>query len=153
MARPTKYSQELADAICQAISRSSNGLSRICETLDISYVSVYKWLNEYEEFAKQYARAREEQADFLADEIIEIADDGSKDTKQITGRDGALIDVEDTEWTNRSKLKVDARKWKASKLAPKKYGDKIQNDLTINSVPILSFDPFKNANTGNNSLK
>jgi hypothetical protein len=66
------------------------------------------WLALDAEFAAQYARAREEQADYYADEIIEIAD---------TAEDANL-----------ARLRIDARKWKASKLRPKKYGEKI--DLT-----------------------
>ena len=127
MARPTKYTEELADQICDMISTSSIGLNHICAKLKIAPSSVYLWLSENKEFSDKYARAREIQADFLADEIIEIADDSSRDTKTIR-KGGEIVEVEDTEWTNRSRLRVDARKWKASKLAPKKYGDKIQTE-------------------------
>lgn len=73
------------------------------------------------EFSEQYARAREAQADKLAEEALQIADDGRSDT---------YVDAEgnertDTEVIQRSKLRVDTRKWLASKMAPKKYGDKV----------------------------
>lgn len=125
MAAPTKYTEELDFKICERISSSSEGLRKICKDLNISVKSVFNWLNEYPEFLQRYARARENQADLLADEIIEIADDSTFDTKRIIGKGGVEVEVENTEWTNRSKLRVDARKWIASKLKPKRYGDKV----------------------------
>ena len=71
------------------------------------------------------ARAREEQADKLFREIIEIADDKSGDC--ITTSDGKPI--VDHENIQRSRLRVDARKWAAARLAPKKYGDQITHDV------------------------
>jgi hypothetical protein len=133
--RPTKYSQELADQICEKIATSNKGLRTICKELDITTMSVLRWLadEDKKEFCVQYARAKEQQADFLAEEILEIADDSSNDTKIIT-RGRETIEVENTEWTSRSKLRVDARKWIASKLKPKKYGDKM--DVTTDGEKI-----------------
>jgi hypothetical protein len=85
----------------------------------------YRWLDENGDFRDQYARAREEQADKLFREIIEIADDKSGDC--ITTSDGKPI--VDHENIQRSRLRVDARKWAAAKLAPKKYGDRVENDV------------------------
>ncbi len=73
------------------------------------------------EFSEQYARAREAQADKLAEEALQIADDGRSDT--YVDADGNV--KTDTEVIQRSKLRVDTRKWLASKMAPKKYGDKV----------------------------
>ena len=81
-------------------------------------------LNAEHGLCDQYMRAREALADVYADEIIEIADDGSRDYKTLD--DGR--EVPDQDHIARSRLRVDARKWAASKLAPKKYGDKIQNE-------------------------
>lgn len=136
MARPTKYSQDIVDRICDQIATTSNGLVVICEDRTLPSVrSVYNWLNDpkYKEFLHKYTRAREEQADFLADEIIAIADDGTNDYMTITKGDKEY-NVENKEVTSRSKLRVDARKWKASKLAPKKYGDKV--DVTTQGEKI-----------------
>ena len=80
------------------------------------------WLDgRHPEFSEQYARAREAQADKLAEEALQIADDGRSDT-YVDG-DGNV--KTDTEVIQRSKLRVDTRKWLASKMAPKKYGDKV----------------------------
>ena len=76
-------------------------------------------------FRDQYARAREEQADKLFREIIEIADDKSGDC--ITTSDGKRI--VDHENIQRSRLRVDARKWAAARLAPRKYGDRVEHDV------------------------
>ena len=89
--------------------------------------TIFKWLREREDFAKQYARATEERTEALAEDILDIADDGSNDFMTITKGD-VSYEVENKEVTNRSRLRVDTRKWLMSKMKPKKYGDKL--DLT-----------------------
>lgn len=136
----TKYSEALFKAICFDISTSSRGTKHICESHGITYPTLYNWINNDEELFKQYARAKDMQADMLAEEIISIADDGSNDTVETFDKNGNPIEIENKEWTNRSKLRVDARKWVASKLKPRKYGDKV--DLTtdgkeIKAAPII----------------
>lgn len=92
--------------------------------------TVYDWLDEEkEDFIDQYARARTRQAETFLDEIIEIADDDSQDTEY--GESGPKPN---NEWINRSKLRVDTRKWAMAKLAPKKYGEKI--DVTSGEKPL-----------------
>jgi len=87
--------------------------------------TVLGWLSDgkHEDFLEQYAHARELQADTLFDEALEIADETSDDW--ITTEDGRK--VLDHEHVQRSRLRVDTRKWAAGKLAPKKYGDKFQH--------------------------
>lgn len=112
-----------------------------------SYTSVMRWLEVNERFRESYARARQDQADYLAEEIVQIADDGLNDT----------YETEDGPKTNqdviaRSRLRVDARKWYASKLAPKKYGDKIQTELsgglTVRTATDLKDDELAAIATG-----
>lgn len=97
--------------------------------------TVMKWRNRHEVFNKQYARAKEQQMELMAEQLLEIADDGLNDT---VDRDGRT--VVDQEHINRSRLRVDTRKWLMSKLAPKKFGDKIQQELTGpgGSTPVLT---------------
>lgn len=95
----------------------------------IDGTTFYQWIDENEDKSKQYARACEERAEALADEIIDIADFAENDT--ITTEKG---DMPDNEWINRSKLRVDTRKWLMSKMMPKKYGDKV--DVTSDNKPI-----------------
>jgi hypothetical protein len=122
MAKAMPFDQSVADEICDRLVEGES-LRKI--TLDEQMPSastVFKWLKENADFAEQYAHAREAQADTLADEILDIADDGSndwmgdKDEEDGTTYNGDAV--------ARSKLRVDARKWVASKLKPKKYGDK-----------------------------
>jgi hypothetical protein len=127
-----KFSDELFENICERIATSADGLHKIVKENGIRPSTFYKWVSENKDLSDRYTRAREIQAELLADQIIEIADDSTNDTKTIVGKAGDLIEVENTEWTNRSKLRVEARKWIAAKLKPKKYGDKVEVDQTIN---------------------
>ncbi len=90
-----------------------------------NYSTIMEWLIDEPALSQRYARAREDQADFLADEIVAIADDGSHDFV------GAAEDGQfNSEHVQRSRLRVDARKWAAAKLKPKKYGDRVDVGLT-----------------------
>lgn len=121
MAAISVYTDALGDVICERIATSSVGLKRICEELDVPYSTVTGWIyNTNHPMSEKYARAKQLQVEYLADEIIEIADDSSNDT--VITEFGAK---ENKEWVNRSRLKVDTRKWLMGKLAPRKYGDKI----------------------------
>lgn len=124
--RPELYTPEIADKICAEIATSTKSLKTICKADDMpSVMTVLRWLRKDEGgFCALYARAKEEQADFMAEEMIEIADDSSEDLMTIE-KNGKTIQVENKEVTNRSRLRVDTRKWIASKLKPKKYADKI----------------------------
>jgi hypothetical protein len=116
--RPTKYNQELADNICSAIVEGKS-LRRIAKEFGFDLKSFFSWLRIHEGFLQQYARAKEEQAETFAEEIIEIADNGENDTYE--DENGFTRTNHDV--IARSRLRVDARKWVASKLKPKKYGD------------------------------
>lgn len=104
--------------------------------LGYSSDTFYRIIDEFPELSKRYARACEDRADALADEILEIADDSQNDTKYRVGKDGIETEVENTEWVNRSKLRVDSRKWLLAKLHPKKYGDSQRIDHTTNGKEI-----------------
>jgi hypothetical protein len=79
-----------------------------------------RWLQDDEDFRKKYALSRQQQAEVLAQQLIEIADDGSNDTYKT--EDGQTVVNHDH--INRSRLRIDVRKWIASKLLPKVYGEK-----------------------------
>lgn len=118
-----EYSPELAAEICRLMADEGCSIRQICQRDDMpARSSVHKWLIEHEDFADQYARAREVMLESMAEEILDIADDTSGDTvKDEYGKERA-----DTEWISRSRLRVDSRKWLLSKLLPKKYGEKAQ---------------------------
>jgi hypothetical protein len=123
--RPSDFTQEIADKICVQLA-SGMSLREIADADDMPAQStIYLWLQRHAEFSEQYARAREAQAEHWAEEILEIADDGSNDWMERRNRDGSSQEVINAEHVTRSRLRVDSRKWLMSKLAPKKYGDKI----------------------------
>lgn len=120
--RPSIYTSELAAQICEHIAQGKS-LRTIAALDDMPAQStIMSWLDGSKpEFSEQYARAHEAYADKLAEETLLIADDSSRDN---------YVDSEgkvktDSEAIQRSKLRVDTRKWLASKKAPKKYGEKV----------------------------
>lgn len=124
--RPSTFAQETADTICKRIAEGES-LRAICAGEKMpSKFAVLKWLAARPEFATQYARAREEQADFYAEQIVAIADEVEVQATY-QGEDVKLS--VDSAAVARNRLRVDARKWVASKLAPKKYGDKVALDV------------------------
>lgn len=131
MPRASEFTQEIADIICERIA-DGESLRSICKDEVLpSTVTVFKWLNAFDAFAKQYARAREAQADALVDEILEIVDDGRNDWMERYDDEGGNVGWrENGEAMRRSALRVDARKWMAGKLQPKKYSEKHQLALT-----------------------
>lgn len=131
------YNQETAIRICEELS-AGRSLRSICADEGMPDAStVFRWLAANEEFREQYARARETQADAMLEEILQIADDGQNDT--YTDENGNTRTDQDV--IARSRLRVDTRKWAMSKMAPKKYGDKL--DLNhggkVDLVPTLIF--------------
>ena len=107
--RPSKYSQELADIICIRLA-CGESMRSVCLDKDMPAMpTVWRWIRERDEFRKQYDRAKHESADVHAEEMVDIADHG--------------------EDVARDRLRIDTRKWVASKLKPKKYGDKASLDV------------------------
>lgn len=108
--RPSEYNQEKADFICKMISITSWGLPKICQYFKESHnlpheCTIREWRLEIEEFSTKYARAKQIQGDLLAEECVEISDNSTPLT------------------VNVDRLRIDTRKWIASKLLPKQYGD------------------------------
>lgn len=124
MGRPSEYSPEKAREICERMAEGKS-LREICLAEDMpSKTTVFRWLEREEPFRDQYARAREAQFDFIAEEIVRISDDASGDFF-IEDRDGKSVVVPDHARVQRDRLRVDSRKWLLSKIAPRKYGDKV----------------------------
>lgn len=118
--RPSAFTQEVADEICSRIAKGES-LRSVCADEESGWLpaqsTVYEWLKANKDFSEQYARAREAQADHYVDEIVSIADQPNIRTEA----DGTVVASD----PQRDRLRVDARKWVAAKLAPKKYGDKV----------------------------
>lgn len=124
--RPSKYCKDICDEICTRLSKGES-LRSITRDDHMPWMStIIDWLvdNRKVEFHAQYARAREVQAENMFEEMVEISDDGSNDWMEIENAKGHLIEVPDHEHINRSRLRVDVRKWYLSKVLPKKFGEK-----------------------------
>ncbi len=135
--RPTKYSFELAQKICDRIASQEYGLHTICKEDGFpGFSTVFKWLCEKDkqEFVDMYTRARQMQAELLKDNMIAISDDSRQDTEIRFTPSGEAYEVENKEWTNRVRLRLDTRKFIASKLHPRVYGQKV--DLTTDGQPL-----------------
>lgn len=138
MARPSEYTQEKADKICELLACGMS-LRSVCNEDGMpDAATVFKWMRTNEEFLKQYARAKQESADAMAEEILDISDQANGDwmTRKIGKEE---VQVANNEAIQRSRLRVDTRKWLMSKMKPKKYGEKL--DMTTNGkdlpVPLL----------------
>lgn len=117
--RPSEYSEETAAVICERLI-SGESLRKICLDEGMPAQStVCRWLANNEPFRKQYAHAREIQADTIFDECLDIADDGVND---YMGDDEKY----NGDAVQRSRLRIDTRRWMAGKLAPKRYGEKME---------------------------
>jgi hypothetical protein len=127
--RPTRFTEKLADIICAEIAVGSS-LKSVCEKRGRPAVStVFNWLRQNEEFLAQYNLAKEEAADLFVEEIKEIADNKKGDMLQSYDGDTGEINMRPNNVAvQRAKLQIDARKWLASKLKPKKYGARLELD-------------------------
>lgn len=122
--------EEKFEYVCKEVE-NGRPLRRACPEM-MGLKKFYEMLKESPELEKRYARACEARADKIFDDMLSIADENSRDT---------FIDDNGVERTNqdviqRSRLMVDTRKWVLSKLAPKKYGDKL--DVTTDGEKIQS---------------
>lgn len=122
--RPTIYSEKLAKKICQTVATTSHGIKKICR-MNPDFPdpdTIRMWRLEKDDFSGQYAKAKLAQADILAEDCLDIADDDSGDLRMTKDGD----EVFNGEFAARSRLRVDTRKWLASKLIPKVYGDRLE---------------------------
>ena len=124
--RPTSFTQHIADIICIRISEGESLKSITQDEAMPDRATVYRWLAADTAFCDMYTRAREDQADTLADEIIAIADE-QPEVIAVLNKQGELIEHKlDNAFIQWQKNRMDARKWTAMKLKPRKYGDRMQ---------------------------
>ncbi|MBX5165210.1 MULTISPECIES: terminase small subunit protein [unclassified Rhizobium] len=134
MGRPTKFTQALAEKICERIA-DRESLRSICRDEDMPAKStVLSWLADDGKaaFRARYALAREILADSFVDELVEIADDRSDDWIEKKNAAGETTGwQENGEAIRRSQLRIATRQWVAEKLKPKKYGSKIEPEQGV----------------------
>jgi hypothetical protein len=118
--RPTIFTQEIADEICERLAHGETLRKMVLDEHMPPAGTIYRWLDSNESFRDQYAQARVRQADYYAEMIID----------ESFGAHDASI----------GRLRMDALKWASSKIAPKKYGDKIELESNSNQNLTLSFN-------------
>ena len=140
--RPSDYTVWKDRAICMRLA-SGESLRSICKRKYYpSRFAVIRWLQCNESFRNHYAQAREMQAEYFIDDIIEIADDSENDT--IETDNGPRFN---SEYVQRSRLRVDTRKWAMERMAPKRYGAKqeIDHKSTDGSMKTYAPEDYKKA--------
>lgn len=117
--RPSKYNEEIANRICAQLTEGRSLKRLIEEDEGMPHMStIFEWICTKPEFSEKYAKARQVQAEGYIDEIMDIADYGTEDTQ-------------------RARLMVDTRKWYASKVIPKIYGDRLQLEDDRAKEPVV----------------
>ena len=132
--------QQIEDAVKYIFSEIEKGraLRNVLKDEGTPSTSTFSiWMDRDEELSKRYARACEKRADVIFDDILDIADDSSGD--KMINEDGR--EVLNSEFVQRSRLRIDARKWILAKMNPKKYGDRTTNIIEGGEKPIqISFE-------------
>jgi len=147
--RPCSYTKAVADEICARLASGETILQMCKKNAHLpSERTVYMWLFDEDkaEFLQKYEKARAVQAERMAEELADIADDGKNDYMERLSANGEDVGgwAVNGEHIQRSRLRVDTRKWIAARLLPKKYGDRIQNehsgklDISIENIQNLS---------------
>jgi hypothetical protein len=131
--RPTIFTDELANEIVERIASGDNILD-ICDEEGMpTRVTLWRWKKANKDFCNNIIEAEEEKTHIWQNEVVKIADNGTHDTKINDNGN----ECEDKEWTNRSKLRVDARLKLMAMMNGRRYGQKIQTDNNHNIQPPL----------------
>jgi len=133
--RPTKYTQEIADLICEQLAMGISMRSISKDDVFPAMSTMFKWLREHEEFSEQYVKAKQESADAMAEEILYITDTPERGMIVTTKADGT-IETKEEDMLGHRRLQVDTRKWLMAKMKPKVYGDKL--DMTSDGKALPS---------------
>lgn len=133
--RPLKYTQELADKFCELIANGMSLRSACKEKIMPAPATIFKWIRENEMFLKQYEKATQERTEAMAEDLLDIVDDGTNDWMTINRKDGSEAWQLNGEHVQRSRLRADTRKWLMAKMKPKKYGDKVDITSDFKALP------------------
>jgi len=121
--RPTKYTPELGEEICAAIACSELGLIHLVNANPHwpARSTIFMWIRIYPEFKDKYTRAKEDQVEVSVEYMQELMNEPHKWYDEETG----LQKLDH----NMMRMKMDAIKWQAAKLKPKKFGDAKDQEL------------------------
>lgn len=111
--RPSDYLPEVAADICSLLA-DGESLRKVCERPGMPNKStVFRWLAAHEEFRDQYAKATETRADAIFEGMFDIADDVKEEAAAVA----------------KARLRIDTRKWALARMNPKKYGEKVSQEI------------------------
>ncbi|WP_369521231.1 ubiquitin carboxyl-hydrolase [Escherichia coli] len=111
--RPSDYLPEVAADICSLLAEGES-LRKVCERPGMpNKATVFRWLAQHEEFRDQYAKATETRADAIFEGMFDIADSVTEDAAAVA----------------KARLRIDTRKWALARMNPKKYGDKVSQEI------------------------
>lgn len=111
--RPSDYLPEVAADICSLLA-DGESLRKVCERQGMpNKATVFRWLAQHDEFRDQYAKATETRADAIFEEMFDIADDAAEESAAVA----------------KARLRIDTRKWALARMNPKKYGDKVSQEI------------------------
>lgn len=111
--RPSDYLPEVAADICSLLA-DGESLRKVCERPGMpNKATVFRWLAQHDEFRDQYAKATETRADAIFEEMFDIADNVAEEAAAV----------------GKARLRIDTRKWALARMNPKKYGDKVSQEI------------------------
>ncbi len=130
MGRPVKWPKD-HPVFMEIVGRVTAGksLSTVLRDKEMpEWVTFYRMLEQDPKLRQAYDKAIQDRADRMADEILELSDEAMPD-----GLEGAMASA----WVQQKRMQVDARKWIASKLKPRTYGDRIDVSVTDQRISVL----------------
>jgi hypothetical protein len=141
------YTVEKAIEICNLIA-DGESLRKICERKDMpNRSSVFEWLRTHPEFVVMYNVARDDQADGVFDEVMDIADDGRNDWME--SNDPKNLGYKfNSEHVQRTRVRIDTRKWVLACMNAKKYGSKVDVTSAGGPLTVAIVDPRRKAEKG-----
>ncbi|CZW33955.1 terminase small subunit-like protein [Enterobacter hormaechei] len=111
--RPSDYLPEVAADICSLLA-DGESLRKVCDRPGMpNKATVFRWLAQHEEFRDQYAKATETRADAIFEDMFDIADNVAEEAAAV----------------GKARLRIDTRKWALARMNPKKYGDKVSQEI------------------------
>ena len=154
--RPTIFTKALGDRFFARLAMGESVRTVCAEDNMPAMTTIFRWLREKEDFRKQYDVAKQEATEAMSEDLLDIADNGVNDWMEVHyGKDDDASWRVNGEAIQRSRLRVDVRKWLMSKMKPKKYGEKL--DLTSAGeklpTPILGYVPSDHSNEEDRSAE
>lgn len=144
MARPYNYTDQekeiIITDICNRVINDKISFNVAVEESEITYATFFNWMVKSDILKELYNYAREVRSDILFEEIVTIADTPVEGTKIKETPKGTIIETGDM--TDHRRLQIDARKWVVAKMQPKKYGDKISQEIS-GSLSVIEVRPPK----------